>query len=98
MDDVIENCHNTFEEDGVSQQTLEDLKTVSGPTFPSCHFLKIYFLHPKRNLFLLLAPKYFSIVRGDFNPFLWQGPCFLGSPGGRFGKWEFGRFWELPGI
>ncbi|MDI1490337.1 MAG: hypothetical protein OHK93_001537 [Ramalina farinacea] len=28
MDDVIENCHNTFEEDGVSQQTLEDLKTT----------------------------------------------------------------------
>ena len=38
MDDVIENCHNTFEEDGVSQQTLEDLKTVSGPALASQSF------------------------------------------------------------
>ena len=28
MDDVIENCQTTFEEDGVNQQTLEDLKSV----------------------------------------------------------------------
>ena len=38
MDDVIENCHNTFEEDGVSQQTLEDLKTVSRPALASQSF------------------------------------------------------------
>ena len=29
MEDVIENCQTTFEEDGVSQQTLEDLRQVS---------------------------------------------------------------------
>ena len=28
MDDVIDNCHTTFEEEGVSQQTLEELRTV----------------------------------------------------------------------
>lgn len=28
MNDVIENCQNTFEEDGVNQQTLEDLRSV----------------------------------------------------------------------
>ena len=28
MDDVIENCQTTFEEDGVTQQTLEDLRQV----------------------------------------------------------------------
>ena len=28
MDDVIENCQTTFEEDGVTQQTLEDLRSV----------------------------------------------------------------------
>ncbi|KAL9103594.1 MAG: hypothetical protein Q9163_001358 [Psora crenata] len=29
MDRVIEDCHNTFEEDGVNQQTLEDLKSLN---------------------------------------------------------------------
>lgn len=33
MDDVIENCQTTFEEDGVNQQTLDDLRKV-GPFFP----------------------------------------------------------------
>ena len=28
MDDVIENCQTTFEEDGVNQQTLDDLRKV----------------------------------------------------------------------
>lgn len=51
MDDVIENCHNTFEEDGVSQQTLEDLKTVSGPALASQSFGFI--------LILLFPPKIF---------------------------------------
>ena len=32
MDDVIENCQTTFEEDGVNQQTLDDLRKV-GPFF-----------------------------------------------------------------
>ena len=32
MEDVIENCQTTFEEDGVNQQTLEDLKSVGGPS------------------------------------------------------------------
>lgn len=31
MDDVIENCQTTFEEDGVNQQTLEDLRSVGFP-------------------------------------------------------------------
>ena len=29
MDDVIENCQTTFEEDAVNQQTLDDLRKVS---------------------------------------------------------------------
>lgn len=29
MDDVIENCQVTFEEDGVNQQTLDELRKVS---------------------------------------------------------------------
>ena len=32
MDDVIDNCQVTFEEDGINQQTLNDLRTV-GPSF-----------------------------------------------------------------
>lgn len=28
MDDVIENCQVTFEEDGVNQQTLDELRKV----------------------------------------------------------------------
>jgi len=28
MDDVIDNCQVTFEEDGINQQTLNDMKTV----------------------------------------------------------------------
>lgn len=28
MDDVIENCATTFEEDGVNQQTLDDIRKV----------------------------------------------------------------------
>ena len=51
MDDVIENCHNTFEEDGVSQQTLEDLKTVSGPALASQSFGFIFILLFPQNLF-----------------------------------------------
>ena len=31
MDDVIENCQTTFEEDGVNQQTLDDLRKVGLP-------------------------------------------------------------------
>ena len=34
MDDVIENCQTTFEEDGVNQQTLDDLRKVC--LIPSC--------------------------------------------------------------
>lgn len=30
MDDVIENCATTFEEDGVNQQTLDDIRKVGG--------------------------------------------------------------------
>lgn len=33
MDDVIENCQLTFEEDGVNQQTLDELRKV-GSSFP----------------------------------------------------------------
>ena len=28
MDDVIDTCQVTFEEDGINQQTLNDLRTV----------------------------------------------------------------------
>ncbi len=31
MDDVIENCATTFEEDGVNQQTLDDIRKVRMP-------------------------------------------------------------------
>jgi len=31
MDDVVENCQTTFEEDGVNSQTLDDLRKV-GPS------------------------------------------------------------------
>lgn len=31
MDDVIENCATTFEEDGVNQQTLDDIRKVPIP-------------------------------------------------------------------
>lgn len=34
MDDVIESCHVTFEEDGVNQQTLDDLRKVGGFLLP----------------------------------------------------------------
>lgn len=36
MDDVIKNCETTFEEDGVSQQTLGDLRKVRLHIFRSC--------------------------------------------------------------
>ncbi len=32
MDDVIENCATTFEEDGVNQQTLDDIRKVRIPS------------------------------------------------------------------
>jgi len=35
MNDVIENCQVTFEEDGINQQTLNDLRTV-GLSFLFC--------------------------------------------------------------
>ena len=38
MDDVIENCQTTFEEDGVNQQTLEDLRRVGLFLSSSQHF------------------------------------------------------------
>lgn len=112
MDDVIENCHNTFEEDGVSQQTLEDLKTVSGPALASQSFgFILIFLFPpkifpssKTQPFSSYDANDLDTACGDFNlvfcvSLLWQGPWILGSPGGRFEKWEFGRFWgELLGI
>jgi hypothetical protein len=28
IDDVIDNCQTTFEEDGINQRTLEDLRKV----------------------------------------------------------------------
>lgn len=31
MDDVIDNCQTTFEEDGVNQDTLDELRTVGVP-------------------------------------------------------------------
>ena len=43
MDDVIDNCATTFEEDGVNQQTLDDLRKVClallmcRPTGPTQH-------------------------------------------------------------
>ena len=36
MNDVIENCQTTFEEDGVNQQTLEDLRSVGPIVALSC--------------------------------------------------------------
>lgn len=33
MDDVIDNCTTTFEEDGVNQQTLDDIRKVGSPPF-----------------------------------------------------------------
>lgn len=38
MDEVIEHCQTTFEEEGVDGKTLEELRSVSVPslgTFPS---------------------------------------------------------------
>lgn len=43
MDDVIENCQTTFEEDGVNQQTLDDLRKVG--LFPSGSSSWSIFLH-----------------------------------------------------
>lgn len=45
MDDVIENCQVTFEEDGVNQQTLDELRKVGRPLSCSLvafsrHFLR----------------------------------------------------------
>lgn len=34
MDDVIDNCATTFEEDGVNQQTLDDLRKVGLFLYP----------------------------------------------------------------
>lgn len=40
MDDVIENCQTTFEEDGVNQQTLDDLRKVG--LFPFVLLVKVH--------------------------------------------------------
>ena len=40
MDDVIENCQVTFEEDGVNQQTLDELRKVGRPL--SCLARRIF--------------------------------------------------------
>lgn len=51
MDDVIENCQVTFEEDGVNQQTLDELRKVGSSSscladriFPTC-FATFRFSH-----------------------------------------------------
>ncbi len=57
MDDVIENCQTTFEEDGVNQQTLEDLRSVGAlflETSP-VHILSSYFCRCVTNLFKHLS-------------------------------------------
>lgn len=55
MDDVIENCQVTFEEDGVNQQTLDELRKVglfslfsylAGRIFSTC-FQTIRYIHDK---------------------------------------------------
>ena len=40
MDDVIENCQTTFEEDGVNQQTLDDLRKVRQSRFILCRIFE----------------------------------------------------------
>ena len=54
MDDVIENCQNTFEEDGVNQQTLDDLRKVG--LLPLIHV-------PRRLSFSTLAAAPVSFLR-----------------------------------
>ncbi len=47
MDDVIENCQTTFEEDGVAQQTLEDLRSVGFfVAFPPPFFTSVEGFNP----------------------------------------------------
>ena len=42
MDEVIENCQTTFEEDGVNQQTLDELRKVGRSLFYHHHGQSYY--------------------------------------------------------
>ena len=55
MDDVIDNCQVTFEEDGINQQTLNDLRMV-GLSFCFCFSSMPY--HGGSNLHTFLFRQY----------------------------------------
>lgn len=59
MDDVIENCQTTFEEDGVNQQTLDDLRKVGLPL----HYHSSWSILCRRLALLLLAAAHQSVLR-----------------------------------
>lgn len=56
MDDVIDNCQTTFEEDGVNQDTLDELRTVGLP----------FSLHSSRSI---LLPQV-SIITPGSSPYM----------------------------
>lgn len=99
MDDVIENCATTFEEDGVNQQTLDDLRKVRPflcPYYqynefvpiPSSKIISISFSNH-----LLFVSTLFSLFSSC--PFASQmaGRRFLDFQGGNAGHWELVNFW-----
>ena len=50
MDDVIENLANTFEEDGVNRQTLDDLRKVCLQLCLACSLISSPILLLRRSL------------------------------------------------
>ena len=58
IESVIENCHVTFEEEGVDQTTLDDLRTVS-----EAHFLGFFFSPARCWFFLFLFLRRFVDFR-----------------------------------
>jgi len=98
MDDVIENCQTTFEEDGVNQQTLEDLRSVGARFLGTCpdHFLSSYFFQRVTSLSKHVShPKRISMNMVCIVPFLFvcgivAGHTVLNLQAAKAG--EFGTF------
>ena len=62
MDDVIDNCQVTFEEDGINQQTLNDMRTVG------FSFSFLFFTVPLMDHVFIFSH---AVDRTDISCFIW---------------------------
>ena len=95
MEDVIENCQTTFEEDGVNQQTLEDLRSVGRPGLHPRIFSMLSsfsLFHLLLLLLLLLLESYLSEISSSLHAFHHCLLCCVMAE-----RISLGRFWREGG-